>query len=209
MQAGMLSYPDGLNCWLLMYFHEPGVWVNGVAQTDPGWWLWRAQEAQQYGQPDAPWIHSWLHLWGTRAAAALGAAGLTPGRFFSARRGEVLVDTYFSRLFEERSLFHPPCMAVLGAQVEALIAEAGRALGDSGLSGGLLPEPVMRAKRFLDAHLHRTVSLSELARHSGISQPHLCALFKKAYNDPPGRYHLKVRMELAAFYLADRGLPVG
>lgn len=211
MGAGVLSYPRGLNCWLLMYFHQAGAVVQGKVQSDPGWYLWEPGAAQEYGRPDATWLHSWLHLGGTGVVAGLREAKLSAGKFLPSCRGEVLVDTYMARLFDERSLFDPPSAMVLGSQVASLVAEIARTLPDRRAAAitGELPESVIRAKRFLDANWDRAIALEELAREAGVSVPHLCALFKQAYGEPPGRYHLRLRMELAAFFLSDRGLPVG
>lgn len=51
---------------------------------------------------------------------------------------------------------------------------------------------------FMDANLHRKLSLDELARSVGISPSHLWRLFKTEAGMPPGQYLQKLRMQKAS-----------
>lgn len=61
---------------------------------------------------------------------------------------------------------------------------------------------------FMDANLHRKLSLDELARAARISRSHLCRLFKTEAGMPPGQYLQKLRMERASRLLVTTLLSV-
>ena len=56
--------------------------------------------------------------------------------------------------------------------------------------------------RFVDANLHRKLSMDELARSAMISRTHLCRLFKSELGVSPGQYLQGRRMEEAARLLS-------
>jgi len=56
--------------------------------------------------------------------------------------------------------------------------------------------------RFVDANLHRKLSIDELARSAMISRTHLCRLFKGDLGVSPGQYLQRRRMEEASRLLS-------
>lgn len=61
---------------------------------------------------------------------------------------------------------------------------------------------------FMDANLHRKLSLDELARSVGISASHLWRLFKIEAGMPPGQYLQKLRMQKASRLLTTTPMSV-
>ncbi len=61
---------------------------------------------------------------------------------------------------------------------------------------------------FMNANLHRKLSLAELARSVNISRSHLCYLFKTEKGISPGQYLTMLRMQKARDLLATTPLSV-
>jgi transcriptional regulator GlxA family with amidase domain len=61
---------------------------------------------------------------------------------------------------------------------------------------------------FMNANLHRKLSLSELAKSVNISRSHLCYLFKTQTGMTPGQYLMMLRMQKACELLATSLLSV-
>jgi len=64
------------------------------------------------------------------------------------------------------------------------------------------------AINYIDANMHRPVSVQELTAFLGISQPYLFTLFKAAFLCSPKQYILQTKLHRAQTLLADTDLPV-
>ncbi len=74
------------------------------------------------------------------------------------------------------------------------------------------PVPVMRAlkwmRELLDEEPHRQVMLSELAAHAGVTDKHLCRLFRASSFPSPMRTLMMLRLQLSVTLLARSNLSV-
>jgi AraC-like DNA-binding protein len=70
------------------------------------------------------------------------------------------------------------------------------------------PLPLRLAMRHLDAHLHRPMTVAEIARVAGLSVRHCARLFRKHLNCSPLEFCLRQRMALAQSLLANTNQPV-
>jgi len=66
----------------------------------------------------------------------------------------------------------------------------------------------LRAKRYVESHAHKHISLNEIAAQLGISRYYLSRSFTKLYGVTPLAYHLSLRMTLAKSLLATPHLSV-
>ncbi|MDG0792175.1 AraC family transcriptional regulator [Cohnella ginsengisoli] len=55
--------------------------------------------------------------------------------------------------------------------------------------------------RYIDAHLHESIKMSELAPLAGISEKYFISYFKKAVGITPGQYMYQIKMNRARDYL--------
>ncbi len=71
-----------------------------------------------------------------------------------------------------------------------------------------VPEPVARARRYMDRHFAEPMELADVARAAGVTQNHLVRLFAKHIGHTPMRYLWRVRVQRGADLLRDTGLNV-
>lgn len=88
----------------------------------------------------------------------------------------------------------------------AILVEAlERAIGVDG-SGAVAS--LARATAFIEAHLDTALPVRAIARHAGVSESALYALFDAHFRMPPKRFVAQRRMERAALLLSETRLPV-
>ncbi|MGY0216625.1 helix-turn-helix domain-containing protein [Endozoicomonadaceae bacterium StTr2] len=63
------------------------------------------------------------------------------------------------------------------------------------LKGGLAPAINKRVCDYIQAHLHRPISLSELAAVAELSEYHFCRMFKTSLAETPQQYITRLRVE--------------
>jgi AraC family transcriptional regulator of arabinose operon len=81
------------------------------------------------------------------------------------------------------------------------------ARGQSG-GGSPLPEPILRAQRWIHGHFDESISLKDLSEASHVSGPHLIRLFRQHMQTTPIAYLWRMRVERASQLLRDSGLPI-
>lgn len=67
---------------------------------------------------------------------------------------------------------------------------------------------VVRAVDYINAHYKEKVTLSDLSREAGITEQHLCRLFKKSLGCRPSEYIIKRRLKEVKRLLAHTRLPI-
>jgi AraC-like DNA-binding protein len=72
-----------------------------------------------------------------------------------------------------------------------------------------LPAPLARAVRYLERRQLDDLDMAEVARHAGVSESHLRALFRSRFGCGPLKYQLRLRLQLAAKLLRNSSLGVG
>jgi AraC family transcriptional regulator of arabinose operon len=71
-----------------------------------------------------------------------------------------------------------------------------------------VPEPVVRARRYIERHFARAVQLHDIARAAGVTANHIVRLFSRHLDHTPIRYLWHVRVQRGADLLRDTGLSV-
>lgn len=79
---------------------------------------------------------------------------------------------------------------------------------DNTLSAGR-SAPVRASINYIQAHLHGSITLDQLAREAGISRSHLCRLFREETGESPSEYVLRRKLEEAASLLSESSYTVG
>jgi AraC-like DNA-binding protein len=73
---------------------------------------------------------------------------------------------------------------------------------------GLAPWQLRRANAFIEAHLDKDPSISDIAKECGLSASHFARAFRQACGMPPHRWLLKRRIERAKELLLDGDLEI-
>jgi AraC-like DNA-binding protein len=73
----------------------------------------------------------------------------------------------------------------------------------------LVPEPVIRAREFIEGHFCEHIDSQQIARKAGVSPQYLDRLFKRSQGVSPVQYLWSLRAEKGAFLLRQSGLTVG
>lgn len=73
----------------------------------------------------------------------------------------------------------------------------------------LAPWQLRQASEWMQSHLHRAVSIAEVAGQLGLSPSYFARAFRAATGQPPHQWILQRRIELALQLLTEPGLPLG
>lgn len=73
----------------------------------------------------------------------------------------------------------------------------------------LPPQKLRLILAFIEDHLSRDISLSEIAQAAGLSVSHFKSLFRTAVGVPPHQYLIRRRVERAAYQLRRERTPIG
>lgn len=198
--AGPVRRPEGTPELFLAVFHQPALvrLRDGLAEVPSNSLVaWRPGQAQEYGRPDAAWMHSWIHL-GAPADALAEAAGLPAGVAIPLAAPERF-DTALVELHAEQSAARPDAVVV-----EALVVLLLRRLARQApaAAGGIAAAVRRIAERPEERH-----RLADLAALAGCSPQHLCRSFRQSQGCTPVAYALRVRLERAARLLAAGATP--
>ena len=69
-------------------------------------------------------------------------------------------------------------------------------------------DPLLRARRLIDADATAAVTLREVAAAAGLSRHHCLRSFRERFGVTPGRYRRRLRLEEAKRLLRDTEMPV-
>lgn len=72
-----------------------------------------------------------------------------------------------------------------------------------------VPQPVARARRYIESHHAQPVELHDVAKAAGVTENHIVRLFSKHVGHTPMRYLWRVRVQHGADLLRDTGLSIG
>lgn len=125
-----------------------------------------------------------------------------------ARTLQVPLDGLCARLFNEIfKLFCSPssgeAQPVLNALLLTVLEEINRLEHRERICGAWHPA-VQAAVKYIETHLVAPLTITEIARHAGVSSSHLLALFRQEFATSPMKLHTRLRMELAAKLLRGR-----
>lgn len=159
-----------------------------------------AETSHRYGASvDNPWTIYWFHVQGDLAGALIRAYGLDAGPLTL----PLSTHAAFMDGFEQSFGLLADKTYSLPAQIH--VASIVRyMMSNVGLSAGRTAQDKKReryleqAVRYMTDRLAGSVTLPELAKHTGLSKQHLIYLFKRETGCPPVEYFLRMKMQRAA-----------
>lgn len=206
--------PEGCISHIVIYCAEGSGWVE---QEGRRFTLAARQLAvipsgvpHRYGAAaEYPWSIYWFHLRGDQASAYLRLYGLTDGPVSVPLGLE-------ARLLESFNLSYNLLMEKpYSMQAQVHVSQTiGQLLGAVGLGAGgstrqrKRQTDLERAIRYMNDHLHASMTLQELAGHTALSRQHLIYMFKQETGLPPIDYYLRLKMQRAGQLLSLTGLSV-
>lgn len=110
--------------------------------------------------------------------------------------------TYWWRPVSEARLLYQAAFLELLARLHAWARDEGA------LSLDRTQEAVMKARRWIEAHADRPITLEEVAQAAAMSKYHLLRVFKEAVGMPPLQYHRQLRLQLAHRLLEMPHIPI-
>lgn len=128
---------------------------------------------------------------------------LAAGTFFSLPEPA----RHLVRYLEETGAAADAAMAHHALNLLLLAAEPTTAGGGGGFSAAL-PARVAAAAAFIDAHAAEPLTVTQIARASGLSPSHLHAEFRKALGCGVGEYLRRARLDRAGALLAGTDMPI-
>ncbi len=206
MRPGSIRRPRGTGDYLFMLFHDQAHAARGPEQgplhAPETMMIWPPGEGQYYGNEQHSYSHSWIHCDGTHVRRWLRETRLPVGRAF-----RIAAPALFSQcmlaLYEELVSNFPPSPTIACNLFQNGLHEQARAVAGGGV-GAQVEERLMLVRRWIGTAPTQKVSLANLATMAGMSVPHFCASFKKAFGQAPIDCLIVQRLTHAAYLLADR-----
>jgi AraC-like DNA-binding protein len=155
---------------------------------------------------DEPWDIIWLNLKGDDAGFYWDRLIHRNGSVFDLPNDSPVISCFW-RLYEYIREQDDPSQEIITVKIYEWIVkflQLGTAKGASLEAKSLIDS----AKRFMQNHLHVTLSLDEVAYQVGVSKHYLCRVFRKHDEEPPLEYWRKRRMEASALMLRTTEEPI-
>lgn len=191
MPRGLVRRPGGTGDLFLACFHQP-VQVRlptGLTQVPADTLVvWQPGMAQEYGHPEAAWLHSWLHLRGPLALALSETAGLQSGTSIQLPDPSGFEALLIEVHAELAGLADP---AIIESLITILLRRLARLTPDA--AGG-----VAEVHRLLVAQPEVRPRLAALAELAGCTPQHLCRAFRARYGTTPVALASDLRLTRAA-----------
>ena len=154
---------------------------------------------------DRPTHHSWVALvkadaWPERLLEAVGAA---PFSLPLSRRMQDVLDLGLEIHRRQTPSDGPVLRHLACAFCHAYLAAAA-----SQTQPRPLPEPVARARRFIELNYRKSIDLADIAKAASVSENHIVRLFSQHLAHTPVRYLWRVRVHRGADLLRDTGLTI-
>ncbi|HEX7465954.1 MAG TPA: AraC family transcriptional regulator [Usitatibacter sp.] len=193
--------------YLFMDFHGPAL-VDPTERPDMverGFILWRPGVVRHYGNPDAPWEHSWLNATGSAIDEAVAEHGVLLDRVMHLDVGAISLK-YLHALYDEVQEHVVADDQIVEGLIGIWIREIARAAGTGGVRP---PARVTEARRFIEAHYAEPLELEALARRAALSVSQFSMVFRAHFGVPPMQYAYRLRLRKAAQLLGDSTLAIG
>lgn len=209
MRPGIVNRPQGTQDYLFMFFYDPALLRTGgqtIWQTPPFGMIWDNQQGHYYGNPDRPWLHSWMHVCGDAVRHLLAESKLPVNSPFS-MNALPLVEHYLLLFLNELTLNDKPDGVILRNIFHCWLRELARRVCSGG-NVSRVPEKIRAVKSFIETHYTEPMALADLARQANCSIPHFCSQFKRYFGCSAIDYAICLRLDMAAYYLQDRNIRV-
>jgi len=183
--------------FILMYFHSPALAsIQGAdpVETEKSFIVFSEKTAHFYGNSLQEWDHSWLVFGGKQARQFLSKAKIPVDKILPADF-EQTVEKYHTLLLEELKAHSAQDFYIVEGLMKLYFHELSRILNGS---VSRLPQSLSNALNYMELHLDKRATLSDLAAAACLSIPRFCALFKKHFGRPPMKYLTEMRMQIAA-----------
>lgn len=209
MPASMIDRPHGTGDFLLMAFHHE-VRLSDRADVPPctpgTFVIWTPKNAQYYGNPERPWLHSWLHCAGKLFSQTLEGAAVPLNQPISGFDPALLEHALYD-LYRELHEGIDPDEAIATGLLQILLRRVAR-MANGAPAARQVPASFLSLKRHLEDNFPDRMTLAGLARRIPCSVPHLCSEFKRYFGLAPIEYVIKLRLHCARMLLADRSQSV-
>jgi AraC-like DNA-binding protein len=169
--------------------------------------IWDRTCRVDYGAPASEWSISWLQPWGTCVDDALRKLRLPQNRpvvFPDARA----VERCLVAIRDEMDEHAFPDLDLLENHVNGLLLEVRRCAALDRSRMTRVPESVQSAKRYIDSHPDRALSLEEIAHRAHLAPTYLCRRFSEFYGVSPIRYATEHRLDTVKSHLCNRDLTI-
>lgn len=147
----------------------------------------------------SPWSIHWFHLHGDHAAPLFKMYNLYEGPIYLPHSINTKFLTEFEHCYE--LLSNKAYSMAIQVHVSNVFREL---LSDIGMSSAGSTQDKKRenymesAIRYMNDHLDVSITLADLAKHTGVSKQHLIFLFKKETGFPPVEYFLRLKIQKAS-----------
>ncbi|HSI83232.1 MAG: helix-turn-helix domain-containing protein [Candidatus Methylacidiphilales bacterium] len=213
MPPCLIRRPHGTTDFLLMLFHDPAVMDTVPApqklHTSETMMIWPAGKAQYYGNPNAPYCHTWIHCEGRRVTRLLRTAGLPILTPFPVPRPSIFQQCIVD-IHHELVAYANPDSAITGNLLENALRNLARSsiTTSSNSQSTRIPENLLAVRRLIASSPDRILDLREMAAMAGMSVSHFCYRFKQSFGVPPVECLIHQRMHYAAHLLGNRNLTI-
>lgn len=113
----------------------------------------------------------------------------------------------FLRLLSMHEFPHPLLAPAVRVELLSLFVDLAREYLPR-IAGPAAPQPVERARRYIDERYRERLRLADVAAEAGVCEEHLIRLFRRHHGTSPMRYLRRRRLDAAATLLADTSLSV-
>jgi AraC family transcriptional regulator of arabinose operon len=209
MKAGMVDRPEGTRDYLFMLFHsEVELESDKRERLWPPYSLiaWTPPDGHYYGNPDAPWLHSWFHCSGRDIGPILKACRF-PVRKRIAVTDPSLMEQFLLNVIAELSSWNHVDAKILRNLFENFVRATMRQAFQK--KKQVAPERLLALRSHLEQHFAERIRLKDLARRAGWSEPHLCTEFRRYFGLPIIQFILQLRMSQATYLLGDHQRRIG
>ncbi len=209
MPASLVDRPEGTGDYLFMLFHsEVRVKTrDGDSRwLSPGLMVWTPADGHYYGTPHRFWAHSWFHCSGRDIAPILKSCGI-PIRKRIAITDPSFLEHFLLEVSAEWSGWARPDARIIRNLFENFVRALARHTSQK--AERLAPARLLAIRSYVEQHFTERISLGDLARRAGWSEPHLCAEFRRYFGIPVIQLMLQLRMNQAMYFLRDHNRRIG
>ncbi|MDR3708030.1 MAG: AraC family transcriptional regulator [Capsulimonadaceae bacterium] len=202
MRPVVCNRPNGTGDFLLMIYLDPA-YIR--APPAPAPWpantmiIWKPGQPQYYGNPNAPYRHSWMHCDGDAVADALAAANVPIDTPFTLSNPGI-VNHYLLEIYREVTEHGTPSERIAINALTSLLADIERQIA------GEVPAPpaqLLALRHSLGENIQEPLTLACMARRVNMSPSHFSAEFKRWFGVSPIEYHIQLRLHAASYLLRD------
>lgn len=156
-----------------------------------------------YRAEEARWDVRWFTFDGQGAQALLAQLGLAEPRLLPG--AAAMLEPVFSRLLNELTADRLQAPYACSSLVYGCLISLRQRVAEPPEGSSELLSPVLRC---IEQHYDRDLSLGELARCAGVTQQHLCRVFRRVMHMRPGEYLAQRRVQAAQELLRESMLPL-